>query len=175
MSQSGKIKFPGGSVGPILTLTPNTGGAITPVAGNINVVFDTTQPGAGKTSKTAAGTMTVDSWILGTVTTNDAVTPGNIYTLAIPNNTAITVHALVSAVSANFARSGAGLFIVGAVNDAGTVTIIGAPASSIARSPNGNTISMDAAISGTSLEIQVFGEAATVYSWSALIYYVTNP
>jgi hypothetical protein len=175
MSQAGIINTGGASGGDVLTLTGNTGGAVGPNgSGNINVVFPTAQPGAGTvTGNPGANTLTINAWQTVSTTTVNAAT-SNLYTLAIPNDTAITINALISAVTTDFARSGAGVCIVGAVNDAGTVTIIGAPGVSFAVSPEGNVAGVNVAISGSNLEIQVTGEAGHTYGWTALVYYVTN-
>jgi hypothetical protein len=174
MSQIYRVIETGGAAGPILTLTGNSGGAIAPTAGNINVIFDPTQPGAGATSKTAGSTLTINSWIKTSATTNDDSTPVNLYALTLANNTAVTINLLINALSSDFTRSGAGAGRVGAVNNGGAVTIIGTPALSLVVDPNGNTAQLGVSISGTTVQIFAIGEAGVTYNWESLVYYVIN-
>lgn len=178
MSQAGKIIEIGGSGGAVGTLTGNSGGAVGPNgAGNINVVFPTvaslTQPGAGSvTGNPGTNTLTVNAWIQKTAATIGD-TNANLLVLPVANDTAVTVHLLVNAVSSDFSRSFAATMMVGAVNDSGALSIIGTPQLlGPAVDPNGNVAQIDADVTGADLNIFVTGEAGVTYAWTALVYYV---
>lgn len=179
MSQAGKITQAGGAAGPILTLTGNTGGVITPVAGNINVVGDGVTL---STAKNGAGTLLIslENTTATTLTTND----GAFHSFP-PFSLAGTGEAVVVTGS-----------VVGTRFDGGNVytAICGGPFSFVARaevgsgvallsneqfggqfedSSTGNAAYQIVASGGLDILIQVRGEAGQTWHWKVLFNFIS--
>ena len=97
------------------------------------------------------------------VTTTDA-TPTTLATVPVPTNDAVTLNGIVVAKNSTYTAAVGGLFNVTAINNAGTLTIMGTPLVAINAS---STEIFNIIVSGTNLILQVTGIAATTYTWNA--------
>lgn len=106
-------------------------------------------------------------------TTN--ATPGNVLTIAIPTGGVVVVEVVVVA-RIGTVSSGAGYTTQATYkNNAGTVTLIGAAlAPLIAEDAGLASASIALAISGTNVNVQVTGIAATTIEWAARAYVTKN-
>lgn len=170
MSQSGSFGSGGGTGGAVITLTGDTGGAITAFAGNIFVLGELpleVEGNLGAHSLTVVDT----SKVYATVTTVDA-TPTALYTFPLANNEAVTLNANIIAADTAFGNGASGTVVVGALRAGGGSTLIGIPTISIADN-FAPPIAVNALISGTNLIIEVTGIAATTIDWVAIVNIVT--
>lgn len=156
------------SAGDLLTLEGNSGGPISPVLGNINVVGDTTTgitvTGAGNTLTITASGSSVD-----TAQTVGATT-ADLFSVPILNNRAIVATCEVAGAradySASYGATGAAGYnrAGGAVSVLPNVVINGTITDGLA-----STIGASFVISGTNAILRVTGEAGQTWNWSGRI------
>lgn len=177
MSQSGRVIQSGGSSGPILTLTGNTGGAITPVAGNINVVGDGITL---STAKNGAGTLLIslENTTSNTLTTNDGAYHTIIdYAMNVAGE-AVTVNGSIVGTRTDGANDynamcgGQFTFTARLVGGSGTAVLLNRDVSSQSEDSSTGNAAFDVVASGSSILVQVRGEAAQTWNWKALINFV---
>jgi hypothetical protein len=161
-----------GGMGPVLTLTGNTGGAISPtVGGNINVVGDATTINiAGN-----AGTNTLTASVFGTQVDTAQTTDGstiNCGTVTVANNEVViaqsriigayetaTDEAIGCVLTATFRKQGAAaVALVQAVEQTALAKSVGVP----------GTVTATYDTSGAAVRIRVTGEAAHTINWKAV-------
>lgn len=178
MSQSGKVIEAGGSSGPIITLTGNTGGAITPVAGNINVVGDAITL---STAKNGAGTLliTLENTVAATLTTNDTAFHEIIpIALNIAGEAVQTIVSIVGTKSDYTAMFGVNsTFTAREGIAAGTATLLNVGASKGNTDSTATTIpAYRIVVSGTAISIQVMSASTAgvgeTWNWKATVNFV---
>lgn len=101
--------------------------------------------------------------LVSTVTTVDA-TPTTLATISIPSNTAVTLNGNIVSRNSTFTDSTGGFFNATAINNGGTVTLVGSPVVSVNAT---STALFNVIVSGTNLIVKVTGIAATTYNWQA--------
>jgi hypothetical protein len=161
----------GGGGGDLNTLTGNTGGAVSPTGGNINIV--------GMSPLTVTGTPGISTLQVidssrnnAMVITNDA-TPTTLFSLTLGTDSVVAMQAMVSAGIDDFSAGAACVISFGARNDGSGAVLIGVPDVSLAEdfpSP----ISIDGIVSGNNMIIEVTGIAAREITWNAIITQVTT-
>jgi hypothetical protein len=154
--------------GDLQTLTGNSGGAISPVLGNINIVGDTT---TGINVVGSGNTLTISS--TGT-SVNTAQTIGattaDLFSVPILNNRAIVAVCEVAGArsdysasyaatgSAGYNRAGGGISVLPNVVINGTIT-----------DPLASTIGASFVVVGTNAVLRVTGEAGQTWNWAGRI------
>lgn len=167
------VSTAGGGAGTVVTLTGNTGGAVSPNgAGNIDIL------GGAGTGITVAGTpasnlLTIDfSGATYEVTTINA-TPAAIFTYTLADLNAVTISAQVVAAYADYSQGFGGTYeTVATRNDA---VIAGAKIKAnndltFGSFPGGSGIAFGE--SGNDIVFTVTGVAATTINWKVIITYV---
>jgi len=168
MSQAGSISGSGGGGGgPIDTLTGNTGGAVSPLAGNINIVGDGLTLTVSGNPATHTLTVTNLAQTQANVTTIDA-TPTPLYMQVVSPNTILAFNATITAVDSTNTQGMVATCVTAAYTHGGGVTLVGVPTIGI-NQDFGTPVNINAVVTATDLEIQVIGVAATTIYWSAVI------
>lgn len=101
----------------------------------------------------------------GTSTTDATQTTCGTYT--VPNNSAVSVKLLVTALKSDFSASCGWEILVTVRNNGGTLTIEGGGAIIIGPTDSATTWAVTVDTSGTSLRLRVTGAAATTIDWTA--------
>lgn len=156
----------------INTLTGNTGGAVSPTAGNINVVGDTTTTTVTGNPGTHTLTISLVNSSVVTVQTLNAV-PTVLFTLALNAGQAIDVDAFVIAAKADYSAAIGGHVNGAARRAGGGAILVGAPVLDYSEDSATGVPVIDFVVSGNNVEILVTGEAGTTYNWKAEVHYQT--
>jgi hypothetical protein len=168
MSQAGIISGGGGGGGgPIDTLTGNTGGAVSPLAGNINVVGDGLTLTVSGNPGTHTLTVIDQTRVTAQVTTVNA-TPTILYQQVVALDTILGFNATITAIDSTSSQGAISTFVAAAYSNGITNTLVGLPIISISQD-FGTPVNINAAIVGVNLAIEVVGVAATTIFWSAVI------
>lgn len=165
--------------GPILTLTGNTGGAVSPTAGgNINTVGD----GSTITITGSPGTNTLTASLINqttnTTTTNDGAYHTIItYAMNIAGEAVGVTGTIIGtrtdgANDYNAACGGPFSFVARLVGGSGTATLLTSSVTPSEDSSTGNA-SFQVTTSTSNVLVQVRGETGETWNWKALINYVT--
>lgn len=173
MSQSGKVIQAGGSAGPVLTLTPNAGGPVSPVAGTIAVIGDAITL---TTSNNGPGSLliTLEGQTANTVTTIDA-TPTEIFSYSLAGTgEAVTLSAEIIGHKADFSAACGGTIFTVARRQAAMAAapLFGTNINTNEDSTTGAP-SFQATLVGNDVVVEVIGEAGITYNWKAFIRNVT--
>jgi hypothetical protein len=168
MSQSGSFGSGSGPTDGILTLTGDTGGAVSPDGGgNIDIVG-----GPAVTVVGDPGTFTLTINVAGaaeaTVTTTDA-TPTLLYALPLLASQAVEIEVSIIAGQSDYSTAIGGKFSsVGRRAAMGGAVVCGSPQGNLMYDSAGNpTVTFTA--SGNNINISVTGVAATTYNWRGVI------
>lgn len=158
-----------GGTSTIDTLTGNTGGPVSPTAGNINIV------GTGDivVTKTGPSTLTISSSgeTIYTVQTTSA-TPTAIFTLSLAARSAVVITTYIIGAKADYSAGLSGSIIGGLRRAAsgGTIIIEGPTVNYSEDSGTGNPV-INLVLVGNSAVIQVTGETGVTYNWKASVSY----
>ncbi len=162
----------GGGGGDVLTLTGNTGGAVGPTGGNINVLGNGTLQVVGTPG---SSTLTIYD------TTKDEVqvttfddTPTSLFSIPLAVNSCLTLEALINVAQDDFSAGGYCQIVAAARRISGGAILIGVPSVATANDFS-DPISVNAVVSGNNLVIQVVGIAATTITWKGVINNVSIP
>lgn len=158
------------TTGPVLTLTGNTGGAVSPTGGGtINVIGDAsgTITVAGNIG-TNTLTITDSSRVTSSVQTTDA-TPTTLYSLTLANNRAATLNALVAGAKSDYSAAIGGLMTGTARKQGAGVAIEVDDTPSPAHDSGTGNPTVQFVVSGNDIILQVTGEAGITYNWTAVI------
>ena len=180
MSQSGIINIAGGGGGgsPILTVTGDTGGAVTPTLNNINLVGGTSTANnalgitVAGTLGTSTETVTLTNRQTGSVTTADA-TPTTL--ISFTASAAAAVYHIECRVAAFDATdvAGASYIIEGGVRTTGAATTLITPTDiTLQEEAAMGTADIDLTVSGNTFNIVVTGIAAKSIRWFGVMTYV---
>jgi len=162
----------------IVTITGNSGGAVSPDAGgNINVVGGTLSTGVGGGITTVGNlsantlTLSLTSYSSQTVTTTDA-TPNNSMTIALGAVPGVyTFDINVSAFDVTD-TAGAGYSLFGTIRTTGAAAVlVGVPDKIINQEAAMATSNVILTVSGNNAVIQVTGVAAKTIDWKAITFY----
>lgn len=154
------------------TLTGDSGGAVGPTGGNIDVLGGT---GIVTTGNPGTSTLTIatvaDGFETVTVQTVGAVT-GDLFTFTVGEDESINIFANVVGAVSDYSAS-----LVGTVNGgarrvaAGATALIGSPIASFNEDSGGAPL-LDIVVSGNDVIVQVTGVAAETWNWRGLIQFV---
>lgn len=169
MSQILSIGSGGGGGGILETLTGNTGGAVHPLANNINVIGDTTSINVSGNPATHTLTVSAANQQTYTLTTLNAV-PANLITFALPSNTCYSFVVNLVAAQSDFSH-GAGGIVSAAVRNAGAGAVSIGAATYAVPQDFGGTFNVTATVSGNNFVLTVTGLAATTINWKAVTTY----
>lgn len=162
----------GGGGGDVLTLTGNTGGAVGPTGGNINVVGTGTISVAGNPGTSTLTISNTAQTVVTQVTTND--TPATLYSVTLANNSSVTVQVIINMALSDYTEAGYCSIIAGARRAGAGAVLIGVPSVSLADDFS-SPVSIDGIVSGNNLIIQVVGIAAETITWRGVVTTVTLP
>lgn len=171
MSQAFKVSI-GGSGAGVETLTGNTGGAVGPTGGNIDVVGDgvfLTVDGDPGTSTLTISSLTEE---IATLQTTDGILT-TIYSFPVPANYAVNLQVQVIGAKSDYSAGVSGTINIGAINDGGglqiidssqdniiTTQVIPAPVTT-ATATGGNV--------GDDIAIFVRGVASETWNWRVIV------
>lgn len=163
----------GGGGGSVDTLTGNTGGAVSPSAGNINVVGDAEFTTVTGTPGTHTLTVTLLNTDIGTVTTVDATPHVTLLPIPVPVGTAVTAFFDVLGVKSDISEVSSGFAQGAAINTGAGAVLIGTPVFGESAS-NFATAEFDLITVGGNLVLVVTGEAATTINWTATARFIES-
>ena len=152
-------------IGAVQTLTGNTGGAVPPTGGNINVIGAETITVAGNPG-TSTLTITSDA-LTASVQTVDA-TPTALYSLTLADETAVTLIATVVGATADYASCIGGQ-VIGTFSQVALSTPTEITDIDNTMKNAGAGVSVQFVVNGANIELTVVGQAATIYNWVATI------
>lgn len=172
MSQSGALSAAGGGGIDLLELTGDTGGVVHPdINGNINIIG-----GTGVTVDGDPGTNTLTININGTseatVTTTDA-TPTLLAAIPVASNEAAEIEVSVIAPQSTYASAIGGKLTCIARNAGAGAIVVGAPQGNLIYDSAGAP-ALTFVASGSNININVTGVAATTFNWLAAIKVIYN-
>ncbi len=173
MSQAGKIKFPGGAAGPILTLTGNNPVAVAPTGGNINIVGDTTT-GITVTGVAVGSTLTITNagGQVDTVQTVGAVT-ATLATIPITADTVVFIESKVIGAYESAINWAFGISLMTTTRKQGVAApvIVEGVVQENARARTFGTdpaVNATYVVSGNNIIIQVTGEGGATINWKSV-------
>ena len=173
MSHAGQLNSGTSSAGPIDTLTPDTGGVVTPVLNNVNVF------GANgiQTSNGGAGTLTITDTLvnIGTAQTIGAVTQ-TIVSLPLLASQSAFIQVIITGYESTTPASIGGQVL-------GQVFRAGAAAAAVVKFPDKFTAEsnalansdMNISTSGNNAIVTVTGQAGLTINWRAAAFFITQP
>jgi hypothetical protein len=185
MSQVNKIILSSSGGGDVLTLTGNTGGAVSPSGGgNINIVMpDAYTDGSANEvygQGVIVGNLVANSLSVRPYIATSAQTVGDttetLWALDIAASSSVTFWAIINCAASDYSQSLIANVNGGVVRD-GTnpaqeigVTMINPQATAGV----GGDVGVDLVLAANTLTLEVSGEAGVTYNWKALIYFVAN-
>lgn len=162
----------GGGSSDVSTLTGNTGGAVPPTAGNINIVGSSTS-GITFAGNPATSTLTasLNSYSSQTVTTTDA-TPNSSMTIALGSTPGVYTFDINISAFDTTDIAGAGFSLFGTVRTTGSAgTLVGVPDKIVNQEAAMSTSDATITVSGNNAVIQVTGVASKTIDWRAITFY----
>lgn len=166
MSQIYKTNTGGGGGGSINTLTPDSGGVISPTANNINIFGQTATDSNFVTTNVGSSTMTVTHKYQGAATTSDgAGQTQTILTIPVTVATSMTIRAMVAGIEAT-PLGVTGEISGGVFRGAGGATPITTANKFIDVSdPSISGCDLNVTTSGNNLIVTVTGKATFTIEW----------
>lgn len=171
MSQAGR--YDDGTINPdIETLTGDSGGAVGPTAGNIDIFSSTNTPGAGLTVVGTPGSSLLDVQLNELLVQTTDATQTTLWTITLDDLSAIVFDAFIVGVTDDFST-----VLNGRINGSGRRAGGGAAAQNAIVDYQHNSVGaplIAVNASGNNIRIRVVGEAGTTYNWRANVRYMVQ-
>lgn len=171
MSQSGSYET--GALFDVETLTGDSGGAVSPSAGNIDILGAdgvVTLGAPGSNSITIS--QTADAYSITTVQTTDGTANVALFTLTLNASEAVTIHSTIAGSIDDFSGMLGGT-VHGAARRAaaGGAVLVASPLAEFSEDITGDP-TIDIIVSGNDVIVAVTGVVATTINWRSQVHFV---